>query len=328
MKKYRQEEAIDLMNTWGEAGETFLFIIDFDEKNCVVERLSDIDTDECLYTFPLISNSTEHRPQTQNVPKLTAYPPDFDTYRTAFDHVVGEIKRGDSFLTNLTCRVPVETEASLLAIFHAAQAPYKLWLRNEFVCFSPEPFISIENGLIRSFPMKGTISASLPNAEQTLLADKKEAAEHATIVDLIRNDLSRIATQVRVERYRYVEHISTARGGILQTSSAIKGRLPDDYRRRFGSLLFELLPAGSITGAPKRRTVEIIREAEGHLRGYYTGVAGIFTPQKVESTVLIRFVEETPEGHFFYHAGGGITAKSNVRSEYEEVIQKIYVPLS
>ena len=73
-----------------------------------------------------------------------------------------------------------------------------------FVCFSPEKFVKIKNEMIYSYPMKGTIDASLPEAEQVLMGDKKEAAEHATIVDLIRNDLSRVAEHVSVDKYRYI----------------------------------------------------------------------------------------------------------------------------
>lgn len=101
--------------------------------------------------------------------------------------------------------------------------------------------------------MKGTIDATLPDAVQTLMSDGKEAAEHATIVDLIRNDLSIVASHVRVERYRYIDVLQTNRGPILQTSSEICGELPEDYKRQLGDILFSMLPAGSITGAPKRR---------------------------------------------------------------------------
>ena len=94
---------------------------------------------------------------------------------------------------------------------------------------------------------------------EALLADPKEAAEHATITDLIRNDLSRFATEVTVTRYRYLDELHTHRGPLLQMSSEIRGRLPEDYPSRLGDLFFSLLPAGSITGAPKPRTVQIIR---------------------------------------------------------------------
>ena len=101
--------------------------------------------------------------------------------------------------------------------------------------------------------MKGTIDASLPDAKEVLLRDEKEAAEHATITDLIRNDLSRVATEVTVTRYRYLDELHTHCGRLLQMSSEIRGRLPENYHEKLGSLFFELLPAGSITGAPRRK---------------------------------------------------------------------------
>ena len=174
--------------------------------------------------------------------------------------------------------------------------------------------------------MKGTISCSVTNAEQVLMSDVKEAAEHATIVDLIRNDLSKVAHHVRVKKYRYVEKLHTNCGDILQTSSEIIGQLPPDYRNSLGDIIMAQLPAGSITGAPKRKTMEIIHQAEGYDRGFYTGVAGACRDGKLDSCVLIRFMDKE-NGKLFFKAGGGITAKSDCKKEYEEVIEKTYVPI-
>ena len=202
--------------------------------------------------------------------------------------------------------------------------------------------------------MKGTLDASLPNAEKQLMEDRKEAAEHATIVDLIRNDLSRVAEDVRVDKYRYIDVLHTNKGDILQTSSEISGSLPEDYRQHLGEILDAQLPAGSITGAPKDKTMQIIQEAESYDRGFYTGIMGIYDQGELNSAVMIRFIEEetspvdfeadgeknfkakegkASEGKepkasrkLYFKAGGGITSKSDCRKEYEEVIQKIYLP--
>lgn len=128
-----------------------------------------------------------------------------------------------------------------------------------FYGFSPEIFIRIHNGRIYSYPMKGTINASTPSADRLLINDPKETAEHATIVDLIRNDLSMVAEQVSVSRYRYIDKLQTNQGSILQTSSEIQGVLPDDYLTNLGSIIFQLLPAGSITGAPKKKQCRLSR---------------------------------------------------------------------
>ena len=113
---------------------------------------------------------------------------------------------------------------------------------------------------------------------------------------------------------------------ILQTSSEICGELPEDYKRQLGDILFSMLPAGSITGAPKKKTMQIIREAEGYERGFYTGITGYFDGDNMDSAVMIRFVEQEADGMYF-KSGGGITFKSDARNEYEEMKQKIYVPI-
>jgi para-aminobenzoate synthetase component 1 len=174
--------------------------------------------------------------------------------------------------------------------------------------------------------MKGTIDASLPNAEQVILSDEKELSEHVTIVDLIRNDLSAVAKNVNVNRFRYVEKIQTSQKNLLQISSEIAGDLPDDYASFIGSTLISLLPAGSISGAPKRKTIQIIREAEQEKRKFYTGVFGYFDGINLDSAVMIRFIEQEGE-KFYYRSGGGITAQSEAEKEYQEAIDKIYAPV-
>ena len=100
-----------------------------------------------------------------------------------------------------------------------------------------------------------------------------------------------------------------------------------DYRENVGTLLFHLLPAGSITGAPKPRTMEIIDEAESYERDFYTGVMGCYSKGQLDSAVMIRFIDQDDNGQFHYKAGGGITAQSNNDDEYKEVIEKVYVPI-
>ena len=232
---------------------------------------------------------------------------------------------GNSYLTNLTCRVPVTTNLTLEEIFLHSEALYKLWLKDRFVCFSPEIFVRIEKGKIKSFPMKGTIDATLPDAEQLLMQDAKEAAEHATIVDLIRNDLSMVSEHVEVTSYRYIDRLQTNKGPILQTSSEICGTLPEDYTAHIGDILFRLLPARSIT-CPQAQTVEIIAEAEDYERGFYTGIMGHYADGQLDSAVMIRFIEQEKrpaplQGRRRHHR------QKRWESEYNEVIQKIYVPI-
>ena len=88
-----------------------------------------------------------------------------------------------------------------------------------------------------------------------------------------------------------------------------------------------MLPAGSVSGAPKPRTVQLIKEAEGEPRGFYAGVFGYFDGQALDSGVIIRYIEQAPDGQKFYRSGGGITAMSNAHGEYDEVMEKIYLPV-
>lgn len=311
-----------------EAGKEFIFIIDYEQKGAYVEETGNVDPKLCMFRFRDKGNAAETgtmRPPHDITWRIT--PPSFNEYLRAFDTVKNNIIAGNSYLTNLTCRVPVETNLTLHEIFTHAVAPYRLWLKDNFVCFSPETFIRIDDsGRISSYPMKGTIDATLPHARRKLTDDIKEAAEHATITDLIRNDLSMVASGVHVARYRYCERIETNKGPILQTSSEIAGSLPDGYPAHIGDIIFSQLPAGSITGAPKPRTCAIINEAETYRRGFYTGVMGICDGRTLDSAVMIRFIEQSPDGSLYYKAGGGITSKSNAENEYNELIQKIYVP--
>lgn len=264
-----------------------------------------------------------------NKPDLSfsKHPVAYAEYEEAFLEIRKHILAGNSFLANLTFPTPVETNLTLKQLFYHSQAPYKLLLDGEFVCFSPESFISIHDGRIFTFPMKGTINASLEGAEQLILSSPKETAEHHTVVDLLRNDLSRVAADVQVNRFRYIDRITTHEGVMLQVSSEITGKLPSDYQKQLGDIIFTMLPAGSVTGAPKVKTLEIIRQVENTDRGYYTGIFGIFDGSKLESAVMIRFIE-IHAGRMRFRSGGGITFLSNAMEEYHELIDKVYVPVA
>jgi len=258
---------------------------------------------------------------------FTSIPPNFKTYRKAFEHVQHEIGHGNTYLLNLTFKSKIETNLSLKEIFQFSKAKYKLYFRDEFTVFSPECFVKIEDGVISSYPMKGTIDATIPDAERKLLEDEKELAEHYTIVDLIRNDLSMVAEDVKVDQFRYIEKVKTHKGELLQMSSKISGQLPESYTSTLGDILLKLLPAGSITGAPKPKTVEIIKRVENYNRNFYTGIFGYYDGKNLDSAVVIRFIEKE-NNQLYFKSGGGITSMSDARKEYEELIQKIYVPIN
>lgn len=323
-KTYNRAEAIACMDRLSAEGRNFIFIIDYAGQHAFVQPIDEVDSRECLFCFNAITN-VPHEPSHSNIPiEWHVTPPTEADYRMRFDRVKAELLAGNSYLVNLTCKMPVHTNASLHDLFMQSVAPYRLWLKDRMVCFSPESFVKMSHGVIASYPMKGTIDAALPNASELLIRNTKEAAEHATIVDLIRNDLSMVADHVRVSRYRYIDCLQTNKGKLLQTSSEIQGNVLPEYRNRIGSLLFRLLPAGSITGAPKKKTCQIIADAEGYDREFYTGVMGCWHNGVLDSGVMIRFVDKY-DGQLFFKAGGGITARSNWQDEYREVIQKAYV---
>lgn len=326
LRLYTRAQAIERINRLSSEERPFLFIINYEQNGSYIEEVGEVDASSVRYNFNGFANyKAPAHPLTKEI-EWQVHPQSFASYKRSFDSVWNQIHAGNSFLTNLTVKTPVTTNLSLEEMFFHSKAMYKLWVKDAFVVFSPEIFVRIQEGRISSYPMKGTLDASLPLAEQQLLNDPKEAAEHATIVDLIRNDLSMVASEVTVDRYRYIDTLQTHSGPILQTSSKISGRLPDDYPVRLGELLFQLLPAGSITGAPKRKTVEIITHAEAYDRGFYTGITGYFDGRNLDSAVMIRFIEQQAGGLFF-KSGGGITCKSDAESEYNEMIQKIYVPI-
>lgn len=296
-------------------------------KKPIAIPLAAVQPEHILFDINGVTNAAPDTQTTLRTPvTLVASPITLQAYKSKFDHVYDRLCYGDSFLTNLTIKTPVTLPESLESIFYRSHARYKLWLDNQCLVFSPETFVRIENGKIYAHPMKGTIDAAIPQAEAKILADVKELAEHVTIVDLIRNDLSQIATNVRVTRFRYVERLRTSNKELLQVSSEIQGDLPPGYTHMLGDLLLRLLPAGSISGAPKHKTMEIIAHAENEERGYYTGVFGYFDGQALDSGVMIRFIEKNDHG-YAYRSGGGITTQSVVTAEYNEAIDKVYVPV-
>jgi para-aminobenzoate synthetase component 1 len=311
------------MNRSGEKRVPFLFILNFElTEGYFIEN--PLAQNEIFFRMGGVGNQ-KISGEDDGRDDIETFPLSIENYKKRFDVVRNGLYGGNSFLTNLTVRTRIRTFLSLSEIFSRSNAPYSLYVPGRFVCFSPERFVKIENGHISTNPMKGTIDASIPDAGQLILDDFKEKAEHNTIVDLLRNDLSLSATNVHVSRFRYIEKIKARNKEILQVSSEIKGTLSSDYREHLGDIIFKMLPAGSISGAPKASTVRLIQEAEKESRGYYTGIAGYFDGNILDSAVLIRFIEEY-EGEKYFRSGGGITAYSDWEEEYREVLNKIYLP--
>lgn len=319
-----KERLREEMNRLGEERTPFLWAISYDmTRGFVIPR--PLGQNEVLWEMDGIGNiPSKEVPETEPDIEIVG-PVGEEAYAGMFGKIRKGLLRGDSFLANLTAPTEVRCHGSFGDIFLSSSARFKLLISDEFVCFSPEPFVEISGRDISTFPMKGTADATLPEAERLLLDNYKELCEHCTIVDLMRNDLNSVATEVGVRRFRYIERIVTSSSPILQTSSEICGRLPEETAYRFGDILLPLLPAGSISGAPKQRTLELIDDAEIAPRGWYTGVFGYFDGEVMRSAVMIRCLQRDSAGRTFFHSGGGITINSSEREEYAELLSKVYL---
>ena len=320
---------IKTLNEWGRQHAPFLFIVDFEMQKPLVFKIPEINEKEILFDINGITNAQpKHKISGKDelIFRIDGSANSLNAYQAKFDLIKYHLNQGNSFLTNLTIKTKIETNKTLRELFFLSEARYKLWYREEFLVYSPEIFIQIRDQRIFSYPMKGTIDAAIPNAKEIILQNEKELAEHVTIVDLMRNDLSIVANSVQVSKFRYVEEVKTNSKNLLQVSSEIQGDLKQNYFETIGSLLFSLLPAGSVSGAPKKKTLEIIQNSESEPRGYYTGIFGYFDGKNLDAGVMIRFIENNSKG-LFYRSGGGITTQSLVEQEYQEAINKIYAPV-
>ena len=322
MNWQNKEEGFETINSLGQNRTPFLFIISYDRKKIFAKTLDTLDSD-IFYKL----EEWRNYPVKKRIKDVTfsKSPVAFHIYKKAMHEVLEQIRSGNTYLLNLTFKTTIETNYSLKEIFTYADAKFKLYYKDEFICFSPERFVEMQDDHIATYPMKGTIDANLPEAKERILSDEKEMAEHVMIVDLMRNDLGIIGSDVKVEKFRYVEKIKAGKKELLQVSSKITAKLPKEWKDNIGTLLSHLLPAGSITGTPKRSTVEIINSVEDFDRGFYTGVFGVFDGTSLRSGVMIRFIEKE-NGKLYYKSGGGITIDSDAQDEYEELDDKIYLP--
>ena len=322
-EKKNIEKFKEQVSSYASSGTPFLFIIDYECRQPVILSLEEAEKKGILYSINGISNAEPNKIYKKI--NLKGVPINKDLFTEKFDQALKHINEGDSYLLNLTFPTKIDINLTIDEIYHLAEAPYKLLFKDQFVVFSPECFIKIIGNEIYTYPMKGTIDAKLDFAQEKLLSNQKEMWEHNTIVDLLRNDLSMISKKVSVEKFRYVEKIKTHKGELLQTSTEIKGTLPKNWKENLGDHILRLLPAGSISGAPKQKTVEIINKLEIEPRGFYTGVFGIFDGENLDSAISIRFIKQS-DGELVFKSGGGLTANSNLEDEYNELIQKVYVP--
>ena len=311
--------SFDRLNLLGSQKKPFLFISDFKAQRVELFELKDLQCEDIEFS---INHNYSYK---QHPHSLKIKPLSIANYTKKFNLVIDNIKAGKTYLLNLTQETKIETKLNLKEIYALANAVYKLRFKDKFVCFSPEKFVQIEDDTIHTFPMKGTIDSSIKDAKNKILKDEKEMAEHIMVVDLLRNDLSIVSKNVKVEKFRYITEIEAGDKKLLQVSSHISGKIGDDWHGKIGTILKLLLPAGSISGTPKKSTLEIIDNVEEYDRGFFSGVFGFYDGEKLDSGVMIRFIEKK-DSELIYKSGGGITIDSNVLSEYNELLDKIYLP--
>ncbi len=307
------------INELGRLGVPFVFCINYDKtdgfaypKNAVPDSIK----------IEMAGQKPQNKPKP---PKITdKRPPSYDAYLEKIERLKEHIRMGDIYLANMTCETKIELDGTLEDIFDASFAPYKLLIKDSVVIHSPEEFVRIEDGIISTYPMKGTALYESDESVARLLENQKELAEHTMVVDLLRNDISMVAANVKVEKFRYPVFIEADGKKLIQTISKITGSLDENYTQKLGDILFSLLPAGSVTGTPKKKCVEILEAVESYERGYYCGIFGEFDGKTLRSAVSIRYIERTDDG-LVYKSGGGITIDSDPKSEYDEMIKKVYL---
>lgn len=243
--------------------------------------------------------------------------------------IKAHIKEGDIYQANFTTRFDIETDANPFDIYKNLRSlnpsPYGGYLNfgdYQVISSSPERMFHIENGIVKSAPIKGTIKRGQSTQEEkqnllTLLNSAKDKAELLMIVDLVRNDLGKIAEvgTVKVETLFKPELYSS----LIHLVSDISAKLKP--KTSFEDIIKALLPGGSITGAPKKRAVEILEAVETVPRGVYTGCIGILSKDYADFNLAIRTMVHQ-NGNYQIHAGGGIVADSSPEAEYEEMLLK------
>lgn len=321
---YHEDSGFEEMDRLSEKKVPYFFMIDFLKENIEIFLKNDLNNEGLLIEFQYFKNTFEQHDDLEISWEI--FPESQEEYRKGFDKVQQHLRKGNSYLVNFTRKTLVETNRSLEEIFYISKAKYKVYYPGRFVFFSPETFVKIIENQIYTYPMKGTVEARFENAETLLKNNIKEKAEHYTVVDLLRNDLSMVADEVNVNDFQRIDLIKTRQKDLLAMSSEISGKLKPQFRNKTGSLMKMLLPAGSILGAPKHKTLEIVLETEKYDRGFYSGVCGWFDGENLDSAVMIRFIENE-NGKMYFKSGGGITHMSKLADEYQEMKNKIYVPV-
>lgn len=240
------------------------------------------------------------------------------------------IREGDIFQIVLSNRMSAEFEGSLLNTYRVLRtinpSPYMFYFSGtdvEIAGASPETLVKLEDGVLHTFPLAGTRPRGKTDEEDKaleadLLADEKELAEHNMLVDLGRNDLGRISKfgTVKVEKLRMIERYSH----VMHIGSTVRGEIREDCDAI--DAVSAVLPAGTLSGAPKIRACQLIAELENNKRGIYGGAIGyIDFTGNLDTCIAIRIAYKK-NGKVFIRSGAGIVADSVPENEYQECLNK------
>ena len=255
---------------------------------------------------------------------------DQESYCTMVEKGKHYIKEGDIFQVVLSNRLEAEMEGSLLNAYRVLRtenpSPYMFYFSGtdgEFTGASPETLVKLENGKVFTYPLAGTrrrgktVEEDLA-LEKELLADEKEKAEHNMLVDLGRNDIGKVSKlgSVQVEKYMEIERYSH----VMHIGSTVCGQLREDKDAL--DCVDAILPAGTLSGAPKIRACEIINELENNKRGIYGGAIGYLSfTGNLDTCIGIRLAF-AKNGKVFIRSGAGIVADSVPIKEHQECMQK------
>ena len=285
-----------------------------------------------LLYFEVFDGFKEYQPKKGVYAKLNTAPDiTFNEYKNALTQIKEEIADGNTYEVNYTYDWDVDYSGSELKLYeyllHKQTTPYNAFFKNEYdtvLSFSPELFFELEGSHILTKPMKGT----MPRGEtyekdreniEFLKNDIKNRAENVMIVDLLRNDLGRIAKtgSVKVSKLSDVETHKT----LHQMTSQIEADLEDDVS--LYEIFKAIFPCGSITGAPKISTMEIIDRVEKGNRNVYCGAIGIISPDRTVFSVPIRILQKSiGQNSYKYRVGGAVVWDSDIKDEWDETFTK------
>ena len=255
---------------------------------------------------------------------------DKERYCSVVEKAKHYIREGDIFQVVLSNRLEADYEGSLLNTYRVLRtlnpSPYMFYFSSddmEIAGASPETLVKLENRILHTFPLAGTRPRGATEEEdqkleEELLADEKERAEHNMLVDLGRNDIGKISEfgSVKVEKYMSMERFSH----VMHIGSTVAGTIREDLDA--ADAVDAILPAGTLSGAPKIRACEIINELEDNKRGIYGGAVGyIDFTGNLDTCIAIRLAYKK-NGKVFVRSGAGIVADSVPEKEYEECINK------